>query len=63
MGIRGYSAADSAAKNALDGHISDELVPFSDLKSHINNYALELWQPEWDESVPENKGCIKYFQI
>ena len=31
-GIRGNSAADSAAKDALDGDISVELIPFSDLK-------------------------------
>ena len=32
VGIRGNSAADTAAKGALDGDISDELIPFSDLK-------------------------------
>ena len=32
VGIRGNSAADSAAKYALDGDISVELIPFSDLK-------------------------------
>ena len=39
VGIRG----NSAAKGALDGDISDELIPFSDLKFHVNKYALELW--------------------
>ena len=52
--IRGNSAADSAAKDALDGDISVELIPFSDLKSRTNKYILELWQSEWDE-FPENK--------
>ena len=33
VGIRGNLAADSAAKGALDGDISVELIPFSDLKS------------------------------
>ena len=32
VGIGGNSAADSAAKDALDGDISVELIPFSDLK-------------------------------
>ena len=32
VGIRGNSAADFAAKDALDGDISVELIPFSDLK-------------------------------
>ena len=60
VGIRGNSAADSAAKDVLDGDISVELIPFSDLKSRTNNYILELWQSEWDE-FPENK-LIRYSQ-
>ena len=54
VGIRGNSAADSAAKDALDGDISVELIPFSDLKPRTNKYILELWRSEWDE-FPENK--------
>ena len=60
VGIRGNLAADSAAKVALDGDISVELIPFSDLKSRTNKYILELWQSEWDE-FPE-KNYIKYSQ-
>ena len=54
VGIRGNSAADSAAKDARVGDISDELIPLRYLKSHANTYMLELWQSEWDE-FPENK--------
>ena len=54
FGIRGNSVADSAAKDALVGDISVELIPFSDLKSRTNKYVLELWQSEWDE-FPKNK--------
>ena len=53
VGIRGNSAADSAAKDALDGDISVGRILFSDLKSRTNNYILELWHSEWDE-FPEN---------
>ena len=61
MGIRGNSAADSAANDALEGNISDELIPFSDLKSRVNKCVLELWQSEWDE-FPEN-NLHKIFHI
>ena len=44
VGIRENSAADSAAKDALGGDILDKLIPFSDLKSCVNKYVLELWQ-------------------
>ena len=42
VGTRGNSAADSAAKDALDGDISDELIPFYHLKPRLNNYIFEL---------------------
>ena len=61
VGIRGNWAEDSATKDVLDGDISVELIPFSDLKSRSNKYILELWQSEWDE-FPENK-LYKIFPI
>ena len=54
VGIRGIFAAYSAAKDALYGDISDEFIPFSDLKPCLNNYIFELWQRDWDE-YPRNK--------
>ena len=44
VGVRGNSSADAAAKDALVGDASVELIPFSDLKSRANKYILELWQ-------------------
>ena len=38
---------------ALDD-ISDEFIPFSDLKPRLNNYIFELCQHEWAE-YPETK--------
>ena len=49
VGIRGNSAADTAADDALDGDISDELIPFSDLKPRMSKYIMQLWQHEWDQ--------------
>ena len=40
------SAVYSAAKDAPDGDVSDEYIPFSDLKPRSNNYITELWQTE-----------------
>ena len=54
VSIRGNSAADSAAKDALIGDISVEHIPFSYLKARTNKYMLELCQSEGHE-FPENK--------
>ena len=63
VGIRGNSAAGSAANDALDGDISVELIPFSDLKPRTNKYILELWQSEFLDNklykiFPVLKECI-----
>ena len=48
--IIGNSAAESAAKDVLEGDVSDELIPFPDIKPRVNNVrALE-----WDK-YPHNK--------
>ena len=49
VGIRGHSAADSAAKDDLDGDISDEVIPFSDPRPRLNKNIFELWQHECDK--------------
>ena len=40
----GQLGADAAAKDALVGDTSVELIPFSDGKSRANSYILELLQ-------------------
>ena len=42
VGIRGNSAADSAAKGDFVGDISVELIPFWNLKPCTNKYILVL---------------------
>ena len=54
VGIRGNSAADTVAKDALYGDISDDLIPFCDVKPRMNQYIMELWQHQWDK-CPDNK--------
>ena len=57
--IRGNSA-DSAAKDARDDDISDELIRYSDWKSCVICVRAFAVYPEWDE-FPENK-LHKIFQ-
>ena len=61
VGIRGNSAADSAAKDAHDGDISDELTSFADVKSRMNKYLLVLWHESGTSSQRIN--CTRYFHI
>ena len=42
VGIRENSAADSAAKGALDVDVSDELSPFSDFGPLVSKYVRAL---------------------
>ena len=53
--FRGNSAADSADKDALDGDIPDELIPFSDLKPHVIKYLLELCNPSGTRTLTTNR--------
>jgi len=57
VGISGNLAADSAAKDALDGDVSDEYIPFSDLKPRLNNYSKmsRIRIPETNRTRPAPK--------
>jgi ribonuclease HI len=48
IGLPGNSAADAAAKAALNHTTSKGTVPYSDFKSTINSYTLSYWQLSWD---------------
>src|SRR5208282_3493787 len=48
IGLPGNSAADAAAKAALNHTTSEGTVPYSDFKSTINSYTLSCWQQSWD---------------
>ena len=57
VGMQGNEPADRAAKNAFDKELTDELVPFSDLKKKQKNFDCQIYiytsslQKEWDEAV------------
>ena len=50
VGIRGNTAADAAAKTALNDKVGRGVgeIPYSDLKSVINSYTVSEWQNSWN---------------
>ena len=55
VGIRGNTAADLAAKEALSLEVpEDSKTKYSDLKADGHKYIKELWQIEWEKEV-DNK--------
>jgi hypothetical protein len=51
IGIRGNTAADTAAKLALSSAITDCKVPYLDFKSLINKYIISQWQESWNQET------------
>ena len=60
VGMKGNSAADSA-KDALDGDISVELIPFSDLNQVPTNIYYNCGSLSGMSSQTINR--VKYFQL
>ena len=54
IGIQGNERAAWAAKKALQTHISNIKIPYTDLKPLINKFILKKWQKSWDDQT-QNK--------
>ncbi len=54
IGIQGNSRADTLAKEALNHRISEQRIPFTDLKAKTNSFINTKWQVSWDD-LPNNK--------
>ena len=42
---------DREAKNALDGHVSNCSIPYTDIKPLIVKYILKRWKDSWDQQI------------
>jgi hypothetical protein len=45
---------DREAKNALDGHVSNCSIPYTDIKPLIVKYILKRWQDSWPATFVNN---------
>jgi hypothetical protein len=51
IGIHGNTVVYQGAKNALDDHVSNCSIPYTDFKSFIIQYILKHWQDSWDQQI------------
>ena len=51
IGIHGNTVVDREAKNALDDHVSNCSIPYTDIKPFIVKYILKRWQDRWDQQI------------
>jgi hypothetical protein len=48
IGIHGNTVVDQEAKSALDDHVSNCSIPYTDFKPFIMKYILKRWQDSLD---------------
>ena len=59
IGIRGKERVDKAAKKALQTHISNTKIPYTNLKPLINEFILKKWQKSWDDQTQKKLHHIQ----
>ena len=51
VGIKGNDKADALAKEALNLHVSNIKIPYTDFKPNINKYIINKWQAVWERDA------------
>ena len=58
IGVQGNERADKAAKKALQAHISNTKIPYTNLKP-LNEFILKKWQKSWDDQTQKKLHHIQ----
>ena len=61
IGVRRNHRADVAAKSALDFTPDKYKIPYTDLKSKINNFLHKKWQQHWNRNTNNKLFQVKPF--
>ena len=59
VGLAGNSAADAAAKAALNLPVTNLTIPYSDYKSMIRTYTLNQWQQSWSLQIQNKLHAVE----
>ena len=54
IGIQGNERSEQSCKKALQTHISNTKIPYTDFKPLINKFIIKKWQKSWDDQT-QNK--------